>query len=121
MVQGKSNLCGADLIELFDWTCTPRELSGVAVYLRELLLDPEVFTTWRCSQLLRWSTGRLALPCGGLPEKIKLIQHNGSRQHFPVSHTCSSEVAIPVYESSASLQGKLLSALDNSSDAFGEA
>jgi len=66
-------------------------------------------------QLLRWATSRSTLPVNGLTQKVTLIRRDTSGtppdEWLPEAHTCSLEVALPDYSSSAVLSEQLKRAL----------
>ena len=119
MVQGKYDLSGADLVECIDWQSVPSELTAAAGYLRTLLLDPAKFPAERATQLLRWTTGRVSIPCDGLKPKISLLLlFAASDGACPVAHTCSNQLELPAYTSAEVLDERLAYALAESSDRF---
>lgn len=70
-------------------------------------------------KLLRWATSRSTLPVNGLGQKVTLIRKDTdgappdqTDQWLPEAHTCSLEVALPDYSSSAALSEQLNRALE---------
>ena len=113
-VCGKDSLSAEDLLSCFDFAPCGDNAAGdlVAGYLRELvgsLLDEQ-----QRRQLLRWATSRSTLPANGLEQKVTLIRKITSGipdQCLPEAYTCSLEVTLPDYSSSAVLSKRLDCAL----------
>ena len=112
---GKDSLSAEDLLSCFDFAPCGDNAAGesVAGYLRELV--GSVLDEQQRRQLLRWATSRSTLPVNGLPKKITLIRQDTSGtppdERLPEAHTCSLEVALPDYSSSAVLSKRLDCAL----------
>ena len=114
LLQGKARLSTEEIIACFDWS---ESRSAPAVeFLRELLQDESVWTESRRLLLLRWSTGRNALPVSGLPKPVTFVLDDTAGapdDRLPTAHTCSSEIDLPPYSSKAILRAKLDCALDS--------
>ena len=114
LLQGKAQLSTKDIIECFDWS--ERHSAPAVGFLRELLLDECVWTESRRLLLLRWSTGRNALPVSGLPKLVTFVLDDTAGapdERLPTAHTCSNEIDLPPYSSKAILSAKLDYALDS--------
>ena len=113
-VCGKDSLSAEDLLSCFDFAPRGDGAAGdlVAGYLREVVgseLDEQ-----QRRQLLRWATSRSTLPANGLEQKVTLIRKISCGipdQCLPEAYTCSLEVALPDYSSSAVLSKQLDCAL----------
>ena len=116
-VCGKDSLSAEDLLSCFDFAPCGDGAAGdlVAGYLREVV--GSVLDEQQRRQLLRWATSRSTLPVNGLPKKITLIRQDTSGtppdERLPEAHTCSLEVALPDYSSSAVLSEQLKRALED--------
>ena len=116
-VCGKDSLSAEDLLSCFDFAPCGDNAAGesVAGYLRELV--GSVLDEQQRRQLLRWATSRSTLPVNGLTQKITLIRQDTSGtppdERLPQAHTCSREVALPDYSSSAVLSEQLKRALED--------
>ena len=113
-VCGKDSLSAEDLLSCFDFASCGVNAAGalVAGYLRELV--GSVLDEQQRRQLLRWATSRSTLPANGLEQRVTLIRKITSGipdQCLPEAYTCSLEVALPDYSSSAVLSKQLDCAL----------
>ena len=115
-VRGRDSLSAEDLLGCFDFVLGGNGAAGavVAGFLREVVgsgLGEQ--QRWK---LLRWATSRSTLPVNGLGQKVTLIRRdtNGAPpdKWLPEAHTCSLEVALPDYSSSAALSKQLNRALE---------
>ena len=115
-VCSKDSLSAEDLLSCFDFAPCGDNAAGdlVAGYLRELV--GSVLDEQQRRQLLRWATSRSTLPANGLEQKVTLIRKitcGIPDQCLPEAYTCSLEVALPDYSSSAVLSKQLKRALDD--------
>ena len=69
-------------------------------------------------RLFEWCTARSALPAAGLKDKIRLRHHDVATSILPECHTCTHELHLPPYASTAQLLERLLLALDHRNDGF---
>ena len=116
-MRGRDSLSAEDLLDCFDFALGgDSAASGAEVtgFLREVVgfvLDEQ--QRWK---LLRWATSRSTLPVNGLGQKVTLIRKDTDGappdQWLPEAHTCSLEVALPDYSSSAALSEQLNRALE---------
>ena len=118
-VRGRDSLSAEDLLNCFDFAPGGDGAAGAVVtgFLREVVgsgLDEQ--QRWK---LLRWATSRSTLPVNGLGQKVTLIRKDTdgappdqTDQWLPEAHTCSLEVALPDYSSSAALSEQLIRALE---------
>ena len=122
LVRGRVLLAPADLLGCIDWEASrdafPAD-SHVVEWMHELVAAgglapaPGASCAGRLLQLLRWCTGKNALPVDGLRTKVVFrCDALCADDHLPEAHTCSHEVELPDYTSLATLRGKLLRALD---------
>ena len=107
-VRGRDSLSAEDLLGCFDFVLGGNGAAGAVV--GSGLGEQQ---RWK---LLRWATSRSTLPVNGLGQKVTLIRRdtNGAPpdKWLPEAHTCSLEVALPDYSSSAALSKQLNRALE---------
>ena len=115
-MRGRDSLSAEDLLDCFEFARQGDGAAGAVVsgFLREVVgsvLDEQ--QRWK---LLRWATSRSTLPVNGLGQKVTLIRKDTDGappdQWLPEAHTCSLEVALPDYSSSAALSEQLNRALE---------
>lgn len=115
-MRGRDSLSAEDLLDCFEFARRGDGAAGAVVsgFLREVVgsvLDEQ--QRWK---LLRWATSRSTLPVNGLGQKVTLIRKDTDGappdQWLPEAHTCSLEVALPDYSSSAALSEQLNRALE---------
>ena len=116
-MRGRDSLSAEDLLDCFDFALGGDSAAAgaeVTGFLREVVgfvLDEQ--QRWK---LLRWATSRSTLPVNGLGQKVTLIRKDTDGappdQWLPEAHTCSLEVALPDYSSSAALSEQLKRALE---------
>ena len=110
LLQGNADLSAEDLLQCFDWSEEP-PCSPAVGYLRELISTAALDKRLRLL-LLRFCTGRNALPLSGLSPKVtfNLLNTPGG---LPEPHTCTHELDLPVYSSKEETRAKLVLALDS--------
>lgn len=116
LVQGKHSISARDLLGCIAWDAP--DSSPAAPLLRELIEcdESEGLDEGQRRLLLRWCTGLIAVPVGGLKRRITPIEFVPPRgspadASFPDPHTCSSELELPSYSSRTVLRTQLLLAL----------
>ena len=117
-VRGRDSLSAEDLLECFDFALGRDGAAGAVVtgFLREVVLVGSGLDEQQRWKLLRWATSRSTLPVNGLGQKVTLIRKDTDGvppdQWLPEAHTCSFQVALPDYSSSAALSEQLKRALE---------
>ena len=115
-VRGRDSLSAEDLLGCFDFAPGRSGAAGAKVsgFLREVVAS--VLDEQQRWKLLRWATSRSTLPVNGLGQKVTLIRRDTDGappdQWLPEAHTCSLEIALPDYSSSAALSEQLSRALE---------
>jgi E3 ubiquitin-protein ligase NEDD4 len=116
-----SMICGENVVDVNDWQkhC---EFMGVYSASRPVIsLFFEVIRGWsqeNLSKLLAFTTGSPRVPLGGFAAfresgRPIVITSGGSKERLVTAHTCVNRLDLPLYESLAEMNEKLMYAIDN--------